>query len=227
MKSSLEFLGVAVPDIRREAKAYARLHRPTTADELIVSIDNLWCSGASRLSDSTAERQVYVSPDAGRQMEPSQHPVFELRSFAIALLGFHSSLLGHAQLDWLKGLIVDASCWGHVDWLSTEALCEIVHRDPQAMDEMDAWAKDSCFWVQRAAMLSLLIPLRSGDLTEWPRFSRYSVPLLEEKEFFIREAIGWVLRETSKKSPEAVRHFVDEHRPKMSGLTLREASKYL
>ncbi len=198
MKSSLEFLGAPVPVIRREAKAFARINKPVDADVLIYQANELWASG-----------------------------VFELRSFAIALLGVSSKILCASDLDWLKSLIVDASCWGHVDWLSTEALCEIVHRDQQAMPQMDTWAKDACFWVQRAAMLSLLIPLRSGDLSEWQRFCRYAVPLLDEKEFFIRKAIGWVLRETSKKSPEAVRRFVDEHRPKMSGLTLREASKYL
>jgi 3-methyladenine DNA glycosylase AlkD len=198
MKSSLKFLGVAVPDIRREAKAYARINKPKNADELIYQANGLWASG-----------------------------VYELRSFAIALLGLHSKILDANHLDWLKGLIVDASCWGHVDWLSTEALSEIVHRDQQAMNQMDAWAEDPCFWVQRAAMLSLLIPLRRGNLTEWSRFCGYSVPLLKEKEFFIRKAIGWVLRETSKKSPDVVRNFIEEHKAGMSGLTLREAEKYL
>ena len=28
--------------------------------------------------------------------------------------------------------------------------------------------------------------------------------MLEEREFFIRKAIGWVLRETSKRRPELV-----------------------
>lgn len=198
MKSSLEFLGVAVPDIRREAKVYSRLNKPSTAEELISQVNGLWASG-----------------------------VYELRSFAIALLGVHSKLLSADNLDFLKGLIVDASCWGHVDWLSTEALCEIVHRDRQAMNQMDAWAKDKCFWVQRAAMLSLLIPLRSGDLAEWPRFCSYAIPLLGEKGFFIRKAVGWVLRETSKKSPDVVRSFVEEHKNRMSGLTFREATKWL
>jgi 3-methyladenine DNA glycosylase AlkD len=51
--------------------------------------------------------------------------------------------------------------------------------------------------------------------------------MLEEREFFIRKAIGWVLREVSKTRPALVRGFLARHRDRASGLTLREATKYL
>jgi 3-methyladenine DNA glycosylase AlkD len=51
--------------------------------------------------------------------------------------------------------------------------------------------------------------------------------MLPEKEFFIRKAIGWVLRETARRRPELVRRFIAAHGAEMSGLTRREASKYV
>ena len=48
-----------------------------------------------------------------------------------------------------------------------------------------------------------------------------------EKEFFIRKAIGWVLRQYAKTDPDAVRTFVLDHRDQWSGLTFREATKHL
>jgi 3-methyladenine DNA glycosylase AlkD len=51
--------------------------------------------------------------------------------------------------------------------------------------------------------------------------------MLHEKEFFIRKAIGWVLREVGKKRPKPVYDFIRAHRDEMSGLTLREGAKYL
>jgi 3-methyladenine DNA glycosylase AlkD len=48
-----------------------------------------------------------------------------------------------------------------------------------------------------------------------------------EREFFIRKAIGWILREVSKKRPELVFEFLHEHRERVSGLTLSEGAKYL
>jgi len=51
--------------------------------------------------------------------------------------------------------------------------------------------------------------------------------MLEEKEFFIRKAIGWVLRETSKRRPEDVYRWLLPRANRASGVTLREAVKYL
>jgi 3-methyladenine DNA glycosylase AlkD len=51
--------------------------------------------------------------------------------------------------------------------------------------------------------------------------------MLEEKEFFIRKVIGWVLREVSKKDPGRVYAYLKSRTDRVSGLTLREGSKYL
>ena len=51
--------------------------------------------------------------------------------------------------------------------------------------------------------------------------------MVGEKEFFIRKAIGWVLRDVSKKRPDIAFGFLSEHVREVSGLTLREGSKYL
>lgn len=51
--------------------------------------------------------------------------------------------------------------------------------------------------------------------------------MLEEKEFFIRKAIGWVLRETSKKRPDLVYVWLVPRAHRASGVTMREAVKYL
>jgi 3-methyladenine DNA glycosylase AlkD len=91
---------------------------------------------------------------------------------------------------------------------------------------LDEWNEDpDSFWVRRAAMLCLLDPLRTGG--DWCRFVRYATSNLDDGEFFIRKAIGWVLREVSKRRPELVAEFVDQHGSQMSGVTMREATKYL
>ena len=51
--------------------------------------------------------------------------------------------------------------------------------------------------------------------------------MLDEKEFFIRKAIGWTLREYAKTDPVRVRDFLVGHRGRWSGLTFREAGKHL
>ena len=66
-----------------------------------------------------------------------------------------------------------------------------------------------------------------ADLKSDLQFIGVPVPQLGEREFFIRKAIGWVLRDVSKRDPQWVQGFIDQHRAQMAGLTLREASKYL
>jgi 3-methyladenine DNA glycosylase AlkD len=49
--------------------------------------------------------------------------------------------------------------------------------------------------------------------------------LAHEKEFFIRKAIGWVLREYSKTNPDYVIEFVAMHNEQLSTLSKKEALK--
>jgi len=91
---------------------------------------------------------------------------------------------------------------------------------------LDRWARDPDFWVRRSAMLALLVPLRRGG-GDFERFSRYADAMLDEREFFIRKAIGWVLRETSKRRPAMIAEWLAPRMRRASGVTLREALKYL
>jgi 3-methyladenine DNA glycosylase AlkD len=50
---------------------------------------------------------------------------------------------------------------------------------------------------------------------------------MHEKEFFIRKAIGWVLRDYSYAAPDAVERFLREHRDELSPLSYREGAKQL
>jgi 3-methyladenine DNA glycosylase AlkD len=51
--------------------------------------------------------------------------------------------------------------------------------------------------------------------------------MLDEKEFFIRKAIGWVLREAGKRRPADVAAWLAARTDRAAGLTVREAVKYL
>lgn len=51
--------------------------------------------------------------------------------------------------------------------------------------------------------------------------------MLEEKEFFVRKAIGWVLREVAKRRPELVASWLEPRVHRASGVTVREAVKPL
>ena len=101
-----------------------------------------------------------------------------------------------------------------------------MERSPEVLRVLDRWAHDGDFWVRRSAMLALLRPLRRGK-GDFRRFARYADRMLEEREFFIRKSIGWVLREAGKPQPDTVYAWLLPRAARASGVTVREAVKYL
>jgi 3-methyladenine DNA glycosylase AlkD len=152
-------------------------------------------------------------------------PVHERRMAAVFLLDAYPELVGLADLPLIERLIRESRTWALVDGLAGDVTGRLLVRHPQAASELDRWASDDDFWVRRAALLAQIEPLRNG--VAFARFGRYADAMLDEKEFFIRKAIGWVLRETGKRRPEEVFEWLAPRAGRASGVTLREAVKYL
>ena len=151
---------------------------------------------------------------------------FDLRSMGVALLERKHALLTRQDAPWVITLVRASACWAHVDYLATKVIDPLVAANPPLLARTRVWAKDGDFWVRRTALLAQLRALRRGG-GDFALFAEIAAPMLEEKEFFIRKAIGWVLREVSKKRPALVRDFFLEHGARASGLTRREGTKYL
>ncbi len=62
---------------------------------------------------------------------------------------------------------------------------------------------------------------------DFARFSAYADQMLEEREFFVRKAIGWVLRDTARRRPDLVYRWLLPRARRASGVTVREAVKPL
>ena len=199
LKSDRRFLGVGVPVTRRIVRDAVRAHPPADRAELWRAVDALWAGDA-----------------------------FEHRRAAVEVLVICRELLGIEDLDRLEAMCRGAETWALLDELAARVVGSVVERFPgESGAVLDRWATDAeSFWVRRAALLALLDPLREGD-GDFERFGRYADAMLHEREFFIRKAIGWVLRDTSKRRPELVRAWVEPRLDAMSGVTRREATKYL
>ena len=183
---------------------------------------------------ATGLRQVVREATAGRKLDRESllevtgalwaRPVHECRAAAIDLLMRKCKLLEPADLPMLEQMLRESKTWAYVDALAVHVVGPIVA--PHA-NLLDRWARDPDFWIRRSAMLALLLPLRRGEHGELPRFLRYADSMLDEKEFFIRKAVGWILRETGRKRPEVVLEFIEPRIARVSGVTLREAVKPL
>ncbi|MHA6523617.1 DNA alkylation repair protein [Tessaracoccus sp. G1721] len=153
-------------------------------------------------------------------------PVHERRAAAVELLESHRGLLDVADADLLERLLRESRTWALVDSLAASVVGPLTEADPAWGPVLDRWAADGDFWIRRSALLAHLIPLRTGG-GDWARFTRFADAMLEEKEFFIRKAIGWILRDTARRRPELVFDWLLPRAARASGLTVREAVKYL
>jgi 3-methyladenine DNA glycosylase AlkD len=153
-------------------------------------------------------------------------PVHECRAAAVELLDLHGALLEPADLALIEKLIRESRTWALVDNLAASVAGPLVERHPQLLAMLDRWAADEDFWIRRSALLALLLALRRGE-GDFERFGTYADAMLDEREFFIRKAIGWVLRDTSKKRPDLVYGWLLPRAARASGVTRREAVKHL
>ena len=152
--------------------------------------------------------------------------VHELRAAAIGVLERDRETLNDKDMPWLIALVRKSKSWAYVDWIAPKVIGDVIARDPRARKRLAIWAKDKNFWVRRTALLAEHDALRAGggDFALW---SRLAGSMLHEREFFIRKAIGWVLREVSKKRPDLTYAFLRKHRDRASRLSLLEGAKYL
>jgi 3-methyladenine DNA glycosylase AlkD len=197
LKSPLTFLGASVPDTRSVVRTFLRAHPELTAENVRGLAAALW--------------------DA---------PIFERRAAAVMLLIADVARSRPEDIVLVEAFVREARTWALVDSLSCDVSGDLVVRFPELGATLDRWAADDDFWVRRAALLSLLVPLRKGG-GDWTHFVRLAEPMLGEREFFIRKALGWVLRETGKRRPELVEEWLRPRAAVVSRLTLREAIKPL
>lgn len=197
LKSDLRFWGADLPTIRMAVLDYSQSHRELTRSDL-----------------------------RGIAVALYDEDVHELRAAAIGVLERQRAKLTDRDLPWLIGLVRRSKSWAYVDWIAPKVIGDVLARYPRSKRVLRLWARDPSFWVRRAALLAEHDALRAGE-GDFALWSALAASMLDEREFFIRKAIGWVLREVSKKRPELTFAFLSEHRHRVSGLSLQEGAKYL
>lgn len=197
LKSDLEHYGVPVPAIRSVAQAVRARYPETDHDGLVALVEELWAA-----------------------------PVHERRMVAVELLDLYGDRLDARDMALLERLLRESRTWALVDGLAASVVGGVVERHPAAAAVLDRWAADPDFWIRRSALLALLLPLRRGG-GDFERFARYADAMLDEQEFFVRKAIGWVLRDTARKRPALVYEWLLPRARRASGVTVREAVKPL
>ena len=129
-----------------------------------------------------------------------------------------------AFLDHARVLITTKSWWDTVDVLAGRVVGPLVMASPALAAAMDQWIDADDMWLARTALLH---QVHYRAATDADRLFCYCERRAADREFFVRKAIGWALREYSKTDAIAVRRFVASHAQVLSPLSVREATKWL
>jgi len=149
----------------------------------------------------------------------------EERYAAIELLQLRRARVLHtmAAISMLEELIVTGAWWDYVDTIASHDLGSVLRNEPKAMRRaMLTWSKSEDMWKRRS---SILCQLSFKGETDLDLLYACIEPSIASKEFFLRKAIGWALRQYAWTDPLEVDRYVRANETRLSGLSIREALK--
>jgi 3-methyladenine DNA glycosylase AlkD len=196
-KSSMPYLGVTAVPLRKVCgEVFAELDFPSAA----------------------AWRRAVLGLWRGARYREERYGAIELTG--VRRFGRFQDL---AALPMYEEMIVTGAWWDLVDGIAGHRLGLLLRRFPREMrKEMLAWTRSGDLWKRRSAILCQLTFKEDTDLD---LLYATIAPALGSREFFLRKAIGWALRQYSRTDPKEVRRYVREHEKALSALSKREALK--
>lgn len=199
MKSAMPYLGVsAVPRRAVCREVFAELSWKTSADWQ-ADVLAVW---------------------RGARFREERYAALELSGVRAARAFQHID-----ALPMYEEMIVTGAWWDYVDTIAGDRLITLLQNDPAEMRAaMLSWSTDADMWKRRSA---ILCQLRAKGATDTDLLTACMTPSLGSKEFFLRKAIGWALRQYARTDAAWVRKYVTAHENVVSGLSKREALKHI
>jgi 3-methyladenine DNA glycosylase AlkD len=199
MKSAMPYHGVPVPALRQACKRlFAEIELPSR-EVWRGHVLELWRGARYR-----EERYVAIEMTGDKRARAFQTPV---------------------EMPLYEEIIVTGAWWDYVDGVASHRVGPILRDYPAPMKKkMLVWSKSANMWKRRTAILCQLGFKKDTDLG---LLYACIEPSLDSKEFFLRKAIGWALRQYAWTDPAEVKRYVRRNKDRLNALSQREALKNL
>jgi 3-methyladenine DNA glycosylase AlkD len=176
------------------------------------------------------EMKGRFKPNNAREYEAGVLALWKLKHreekyAALEFAGQHPEFTTFAALKLYERLVREGAWWDLVDWIAVALVSPVfLEERDKVRPVIERWIDDRDLWVRRTALLA---HNRHKRQTDQRQLFDHCLRRGAEKEFFIRKAIGWALRQYSYSNPQGVRRFLLANRDRLSGLSLREGAKRL
>jgi len=196
MKSAMPYRGVQMPQLRVITKQAFAEHPLETREAWRSAVLELW-----RVAKFREERYAAVELIGDKRYAEFRTP---------------------EVMPMLEEMVVTGAWWDHVDGLA-HLIGDLLRAYPkQIRPLMRAWSTDQNLWKRRVSIICQVGLKRDTDLK---LLYANIEPNLADRDFFIRKAIGWALRQYAWTDPAEIARYVRAHEDRLSGLSRREALK--
>lgn len=195
MRSTMPFHGVAAPGVATICRALFDGWEYSTAADWATGVRALWYGARFR-----EERYAAITLSGRRSAARFQRPT---------------------SLRLYEEMIVTGAWWDFVDELAVRRVGPLLRDSPAPISRaMRIWSRSDNLWKRRTSIICQV-----GSKSELDLALLYDCiePSLESREFFLRKAIGWALRQHARVDPEEVRRYVRDRGDRLSPLSQREA----
>jgi len=150
-------------------------------------------------------------------------PEREYQYLAIAILDKNKSRLTPSHIEFVLDLIKSKSWWDSIDTLVPNIVAWLLREYPELIDEyVPSWIVSENIWINRTA---ILFQLKYKKDTDFELQKEIIDSLKNKKEFFVKKAIGWSLREYSKMEPKIVEEYIKN--ANLQPLSEKEGMKFI
>lgn len=133
-------------------------------------------------------------------------PYREYQYCGMEMLAKPAIKLKSEDIEIIEYMITTKSWWDTVDMVAASVAGKYFTKYPEKIRQVTGdWINSENIWLKRSA---LLFQLKYKAKTDTELMFEYIRKEAGHKDFFIRKAIGWVLREYSKTNPELVKDFI-------------------
>ena len=150
-------------------------------------------------------------------------PYRELHHVGINILVRFIEKMPEESIELYEFLLTNHSSWDTVDMLANKVIGGHLKRFPHLIPSVNKhFLEHDDMWLNRTALLFQLKYKKDMDTNLLTLNINY---LMHRKEFFVRKAIGWVLREYSRTDASFILNFVANH--DLAALSKKEALRLI
>ncbi len=198
--SNLTAVGKSNPLLTKKASELSRILKLRPFEEILEGVTNLW-----------------------------KHEILESRILACKLLSkFKKSL---DQPTWNK---IDTEWIDLIDhWTSADHLCidvlshfPITDESQPYFENLKQWSAASNPWRRRVALVTFVRAVRTNSKAV-AMMERILEKIIEDDDYYVRKAIPWILRESTKSDSLRVKEFLERHEKHLKKSEIKEIVRKL